>query len=185
MLRQLEVCEGLDKGRRFSLNEGQTLQIGRGQNTETKLKDPRVSRVHCQVTVEDDKVILADAGGAGGTLLNGKPVTKQELRPGDVIRIGDTQMRFLMEDVHETSTVVGSAPSTPKPALMPAGSLTELVGKTLSHFEVGQVVAKGRSGVIFQAKDTKDNRAVALKVLLPEFSKNEEEMQRFVRAMKT
>jgi serine/threonine-protein kinase len=39
--------------------------------------------------------------------------------------------------------------------------------------------------MVFHATDTKDNRSVALKVLLPEFSRNEEEMQRFVRAMKT
>src|SRR5437762_2278346 len=54
------------------------------------------------------------------------------------------------------------------------------------HFEGGQVVAKGHYGVDFHASDANDNnKDVALKVLLPEFSRNEEEMQRFVRAMKT
>jgi serine/threonine-protein kinase len=39
--------------------------------------------------------------------------------------------------------------------------------------------------MVFKAGDKREDRTVALKVLWPEFSKNEEEMQRFVRAMKT
>ena len=36
-----------------------------------------------------------------------------------------------------------------------------------------------------QETDTNDDRQVAIKVLLPEFSHNDEEMHRFVRGMKT
>jgi serine/threonine-protein kinase len=39
--------------------------------------------------------------------------------------------------------------------------------------------------MVFRATDRNDTRTVALKVLQPEFSKNDEEMQRFVRAMRT
>jgi serine/threonine-protein kinase len=39
--------------------------------------------------------------------------------------------------------------------------------------------------MVFHSTDTKDSRPVALKVLFPEFSKNDEEMHRFVRGMKT
>jgi serine/threonine protein kinase len=185
MLGQLVVIEGPDSGRKFPLSEGQTIQIGRGQATDTKLRDPRVSRVHCQVRCEDGRIHLSDAGGASGTLVNGKSVSKHELKPGDIIRIGDTQIRFEMEDAHEVSTVV-SAPTAPvRSDLGSIRQLADLAGKTLGHYEVGTVVAKGRSGIIFKAKDTRDDKVVALKVLLPEFSKNEEEMQRFVRGMKT
>ena len=62
---------------------------------------------------------------------------------------------------------------------------TALVNTTLAHYEIGPVIGKGRVGMVFHATDTKDDRPVALKVLLPEFSKNEEEMQRFIRGMKT
>jgi serine/threonine-protein kinase len=47
------------------------------------------------------------------------------------------------------------------------------------------VLAKGRSGLVFQARDTEDQRVVAMKVLWPEFAKDEEQKQRFLRAMKT
>ncbi len=64
------------------------------------------------------------------------------------------------------------------------GRLESLSGQQLSHYDIGPVIGRGSSCVVFHATDTKDNRPVALKVLLPEFSKDEEEMQRFVRAMK-
>src|SRR5262249_2368143 len=44
----------------------------------------------------------------------------------------------------------------------------------------------GASSVVFKARDLDEGgTVVALKVLHPEFSKDEDEMQRFVRAMKT
>src|SRR5437763_12842987 len=39
--------------------------------------------------------------------------------------------------------------------------------------------------MVFKATDTRDDQTVAIKVLQPEFSRNDEEMQRFIRAMKT
>ena len=47
------------------------------------------------------------------------------------------------------------------------------------------MIAQARSGVVFRATDTNDRKDVALKVFFPDFSKDEEEMQRFLRAMKT
>ena len=47
------------------------------------------------------------------------------------------------------------------------------------------MIAKGASGVIFRARDTTDDELVALKVLQPEFAASDEDMRRFIRAMKT
>jgi serine/threonine-protein kinase len=69
--------------------------------------------------------------------------------------------------------------------LLPAERLGELAGRKLSHYQVGPMIAKAHSGMVFKAVDFKSDRVVALKVLWPEFSKNDDEMQRFVRAMKT
>jgi serine/threonine protein kinase len=184
MVCQLLVVAGPDQGRVFPLVEGQTLVIGRGQTTETRLKDPQVSRTHCQVAVDGGKVLLTDSGSTAGTLVNGKKASKLELKPGDVIQVGGTQLRVQLEGSHEASTLVTAPPTKEAPALK-AERLSELVGKTLSHYQVGPILAKGQSGIIFKAEDTKSNQTVALKVLWPEFSTNEEEMQRFIRAMKT
>jgi serine/threonine protein kinase len=179
----LLVIAGPDKDRSFALRPADPLVIGRSKDTETRLNDPHVSRIHCQVEVEGDEVVVVDRGSAAGTLVNGKRVTRQVLRPGDVVRIGETQLRLESPDLAGQSTLHEPAPG----AAPPAGGerLTELVGKTLSHYEIGEVIAKGQSGVVFRARDTKEDRAVALKVLWPEFSRNDAEMQRFIRGMKT
>jgi serine/threonine protein kinase len=182
---QLQVTAGPDQGRVFELQEGKALLVGRGQNTETRLKDPQVSRVHCQIAIEGNKVLLTDSGSTGGTLVNGRRVKEHELRPGDIITIGGTQLRLQLEGAHEASTVLVGAPTPNRPTAEKAEHLGELVGKTLAYFRVDDLLAKGQSGMVFQAHDTKEDRTVALKVLWPEFSRNDEEMQRFVRAMKT
>jgi serine/threonine protein kinase len=68
---------------------------------------------------------------------------------------------------------------------LPTTDLATLVGKVLAHYQIDAVIAKGASGTVFKARDSRDGSTVALKVLRPESSHNEEEMQRFVRAMKT
>jgi serine/threonine protein kinase len=185
MVGKLVVVAGPDMGRSFDLQEGQTLVIGRGEKTETRLKDPQVSRVHCQLQVKGGKIILLDSGSTAGSAVNGKRVKEQELKPGDVISIGATQLQLQREGVAEATTMVVASPATPRPTAEKAEQLSELVGQTLGHYRIDAVVARGQSGMVFRAHDTREDRDVALKVLWPEFSSNEEEMQRFVRAMKT
>jgi serine/threonine protein kinase len=171
------------------LKEGDLLLIGRSKATETRLNDPHISRVHCKVETEGGEVVVSDNESAGGTFVNGKKITRQVLKPGDVIRVGETQLRLQEGDPAEQSTI----PPTPvrrssgaiKPLVGGPDQLAELVGKSLSYYAIDAIAGRGQTGIVFRARDTKEDREVALKVLVPEFSKNDEEMQRFVRAMKT
>ena len=184
MNRQLVVTGGPDQGKVFSITDGKTLVIGRGQSSNSQLTDPHVSRVHCEAEVDGGTVLLIDCGSAGGTLVNSKPIERQELQPGDVIRIGQTQLSYQLEGVQEQSTLVTPDLSKPKPP--PKGKpLKELIGESFSHYRLDKVLAKGLTGLVFLGHDTKKERSVAVKVLGPEFSGDEENMQRFVRAMKT
>jgi serine/threonine protein kinase len=184
MLGKLVVIAGPDQGRTFDLHDGQTLVIGRGEKTDTRLKDPQISRVHCQLQCQDGRLMLVDSGSTSGTLMGGKRVKEQALKPGDVLQIGGTQLQLQVEGSPEAKTVV-VAGAPPKPTAERAGQLSELVGQSLGHYRVDSIIARGQSGMVFRAHDTREGRDVALKVLWPEFSRNEEEMQRFVRAMKT
>jgi serine/threonine-protein kinase len=124
-------------------------------------------------------------GGSGGTLVNGKAVKKHLLKIGDVVQVGDTQLRLQVGDYHLD---VALAHGPAKPAAVPAArqeQLEALSGCQLAHYDVGPVIGTGSSSIVFHATDTGDNRPVALKVLRPEFSRDEEEMQRFIRAIKT
>src|SRR5690348_15475768 len=96
MSAQLVVTAGPDRGRSFPLNLGETLQVGRSQATATKLTDPTISRVHCEIEWQGEKLVLINISTAG-TTVNGKPVSQHELRPGDVIRLGSTELRYQLE----------------------------------------------------------------------------------------
>jgi serine/threonine protein kinase len=178
MPAQLAVTSGPDQGKLFPLSVGETMQVGRSQATVIRLSDPAVSRVHFELEIGPDQVILHNISGQG-TLVNDKPAVEQVLKPGDVIRIGNSELRFMGKE--EPATIVQGEPATPS-ANEP---LSSMAGKSLAYFLVEEVIARGNSGIVFRALDTRHNQTVALKVLEPAFSKNEEEMQRFVRAMKT
>lgn len=188
MSLQLLVIAGPDINRSFILHEGENLMLGRAQQAYYRLNDPRVSRNHCQIVREGDNVTVIDNGGSGGVLVNGKPVKKQTLKAGDVVQVGDTQLRLQVGDysidvaLATAGTQALQSETNTKASL---AALERLTGQTLSHYEVGPIIGRGSSSIVFQASDTKDNRPVALKVLLPELSNDEEEVERFIRAMKT
>jgi serine/threonine protein kinase len=189
MSLQFQVIAGPDKGKSFQLHHGPDMMLGRGSSAYYQVSDPRASRNHCQLLLEGDKVTIICSGGSGGTLVNGKKVERSVLKLGDVVQVGDTQLRLQVGD-QPLSVALAVAAQAPAKAVPAAASgtveqLTALTGTTLAHYEIGPVIGTGHSCVVFHASDTKDNRSVAFKVLQPEFSRDDEEMQRFIRGMKT
>jgi pSer/pThr/pTyr-binding forkhead associated (FHA) protein len=201
---QLTVIAGPDRGRTFALNAGAPLIVGRGKTTPTQLVDPHVSRQHCRVQLQGDKVVVVDAGSVAGTFVNGTRVSEQALQSGDIIQVGETQLRLELPGLADQSTLppaaappkqpvtraaaaplTRAAPAVPEAPALPADRIQELSGTRLARYEVGAPLARGRSGLVFLARDSSDGQQVALKVLWPEFSKDEAEVKRFVRAMKT
>lgn len=181
---QLVVINGADKGRTFALEDGQTLKVGRGQASDTQINDPRMSRVHCHVQVDGGQVLLIDAGSSSGTHVRGQKVEKHALQPGDTFRIGDTEVRFQLES-GDAATMVGK-PLQGVPAAAPSAKpLNELVGETLHGFRLDEIISAGSSGMVFKATDTEKGRLAAVKVLTPDLANNDEQKERFVRAMKT
>ena len=183
MSLQLLVIAGPDAGRLFTLHPGNDNILGRGANVLYQVTDQRAARNHCQLVREGDRVTVNCLGGPGGTLVNGKPVQTQILKLGDVLRVGDTQLRLQIGDVPVNHARDVAAPAD-APAARPE-ELEALAGQTLSHYDIGPVIGRGSTCMVFHATDTKDDRPVAFKVLLPEFAKDEEEVQRFIRAVKT
>jgi serine/threonine protein kinase/Tol biopolymer transport system component len=59
-----------------------------------------------------------------------------------------------------------------------------MVGKTLAHYEIASLIGKGGMGEVYQAKDQKLGRDVAIKVLPEEFAKDADRVARFQREAK-
>jgi len=187
MSLQFAVIAGPDKGKTFTIHSGKDMLMGRGNAAYYQLSDPRASRSHCEILLEGEQVTVKCLGGSGGTLVNGKKVETHALKLGDVLHVGDTQLRLQLSDhpLDVTMAPIQAAPAGEKKAEPDPEQLETLVGTTLSHYDIGPAIGTGRTGVVFAATDTDDQRPVALKVMLPEFSKNEDDVQRFIRAIKT
>ncbi len=198
MNAHLLVTAGADKGKTFPLTDEFNVLLGRSKDANSRLNDAAVSRVHCEIEVKGTQILLTDRDSSSGTFVNSKRVAECELKPGDQIRIGDTKLRVeapgQAADADRTIAPRGrSAPASPpvsaavprRPAVVTSERLPQLKGAKLSHYELGDVIAKGHTGLIFKANDFKYDRPVAFKVLFPEIAQDEEEMKRFTRAMKT
>jgi pSer/pThr/pTyr-binding forkhead associated (FHA) protein len=104
MIGILQVIQGPDLGKRFSVGKQRTT-IGRGPTNGIVLTDPKVSRAHCAVTWEGERVLVADAGSGGGTWVNGERLTAaRELQPGDLLAVGGTHLEFKWSREDEKST---------------------------------------------------------------------------------
>jgi serine/threonine protein kinase len=177
MIIALHVIAGPDTGQVFQLVEGKPLLLGRSRHCHSPLNDMAVSRVHCEVELEDGQVVVTDHDSAGGTFVSGRRVTEAVMQPGEVLQIGETRLRLQAPE--------GPAATRPPTEVLRGNRLQELTGRKLSHFHVGPARTRGQSGVVFEARDFRDNSLVALKVLFPLASGNNQELRRFVRSMKT
>jgi pSer/pThr/pTyr-binding forkhead associated (FHA) protein len=84
---------GLSAGAAFPLNG--TVTIGRSPRADISIEDPFASGRHARVYARDGTFYVEDMGSTNGTYLNGARVAAEEaLRPTDVIRIGDTELRY-------------------------------------------------------------------------------------------
>ena len=110
MSYQLVVVAGPDKGKQLTLQEGADLLLGRGERAFYRLSDPRISRAHCQVPLEGDRVTMIDTGSTGGVKVNGKKIDRRVLEPGDVVAIGDTELRLVVGDFDLKDVLAATSP---------------------------------------------------------------------------
>jgi hypothetical protein len=85
----------LQEGEVFVL-EAAAISIGRAANNEIAInEDEYASTRHARVEPRRDGVYVEDVGSTNGTYVNGVRLTReQRLAPGDLIRIGETDLRF-------------------------------------------------------------------------------------------
>jgi serine/threonine-protein kinase len=181
MQAYLRVVSGPDAGRTFELTEGVKLVLGRGEKSDTRLADSSVSRVHCELQWDGPRFVLVDLGSVGGTLVDGKKITLHHLKHGEEFQIGGTRIALHTTGIADASTLMAAQ----KPARELKADEEVLTGQTISHFELGPVLARGRMGTIYKARDTRDGKEVAFKVFHSDFASDDEDVQRFVRAMTT
>jgi FOG: FHA domain len=85
----------LEKGDVVTL-DSHALRVGRGGDNELPIeRDEYASSHHARFEPRRDGVYVEDIGSTNGTFVNGIRLTRERrLAPGDVIRIGETDLRF-------------------------------------------------------------------------------------------
>jgi predicted component of type VI protein secretion system len=85
----------LEEGDELALNSS-SLLVGRGSRNDVDLTgDEYASSKHARIEPRRDGVWLEDVGSTNGTYLNGIQVTQaKRLTAGDVVRIGETELRY-------------------------------------------------------------------------------------------
>ena len=76
--------------------DSHALRVGRGGDNELPIeRDEYASSHHARFEPRRDGVYVEDIGSTNGTFVNGIRLTRErKLTPGDVIRVGETDLRF-------------------------------------------------------------------------------------------
>lgn len=88
----VECLSGKRRGERIPLER--RTSVGSHAISNIVLNDPRAAPLHATFDYRNRTWWLDDAGSAEGTFVNGKKIQSVSLRPGDVLRLGNTELRF-------------------------------------------------------------------------------------------
>jgi pSer/pThr/pTyr-binding forkhead associated (FHA) protein len=85
----------LQEGEVFAIDSS-SLSIGRGRSNDVSIDgDEYASSKHARFEPRRDGIYVADAGSTNGTYVNGIRLSRERrLSPGDVVRVGETDLRF-------------------------------------------------------------------------------------------
>lgn len=83
----LIVERGSQAGRTYPLKVG-TTTVGRHMQSRILLDDITVSRRHCRLNVEENRITVEDQGSTNGTYVNGARMEEARLQPGDRLMVG-------------------------------------------------------------------------------------------------
>ncbi|MFH1919934.1 MAG: sigma 54-interacting transcriptional regulator [Planctomycetota bacterium] len=145
-LAYLVIREGSSWTDVFRLVSGESVTIGRAPTNQIVLKDERCSRNHAELFMAEGRWTLRDLESRNGTVI-GEQLLKGDrvLAPGDVIRIGHSQLVFvhnLSEAFSNAATVVrrpaGEAGKPGEPGADGAASVLDTYDPTTITHRRGQ-----------------------------------------------
>ena len=68
--------------------------IGRVEDNTFQIAEPSVSSHHCEVELKGNEVLVRDLNSTNGTFINGEKVTEKVIKPGQILRLGQIEMRL-------------------------------------------------------------------------------------------
>ncbi len=106
---RLQVQDGPDRGASLRTEHTDRISLGTAETNDLRLTDRTVSRFHCELTAEDDRVRIRDLGSSNGTFVDGVRVIEAVLGARNVISVGGTRVSF---DASDDQSVIEAASAT-------------------------------------------------------------------------
>src|ERR1035437_7919181 len=92
MLKLVVLSPGMT-GRMHELKVEKTT-IGRSEDNTFEIADPSISSHHCEVLLRGSEVVVRDLNSTNGTFISGGKVTEKVLKIGQLLRLGQVEMRL-------------------------------------------------------------------------------------------
>lgn len=182
------------KGARKDISLGANpLVIGRKAEADIRIPVGEVSRSHCELRLQGDKVLVRDLGSSNGTFVNDQKVTETTLKAGDMVRVGPVQFTVQIDgkpDKVGPPTAAAKPPAAAQPAAKSAASdeatrvgpskspakpsvdedfdidaLEELDADDLSDFDIDDI---SDSGIIEDVEEVSDLEEISEDDLIPD-----------------
>lgn len=131
MPRLVVLSEGLT-GRSHELKAEKTT-IGRIEDNTFQIPDPSVSSHHCEIILRGSDIVVHDLNSTNGTFINGQQVTEATLKPSQILRLGQVEVRL-----------EGDQGSTAQRKL--TLDHTQVVPQGIKMDELGQLAKSGNPG---------------------------------------
>ncbi|MBI4661877.1 MAG: FHA domain-containing protein [Verrucomicrobia bacterium] len=92
MAKLVVLSEGFT-GRTYELKVEKTT-IGRLEDNAFQIGEPSISSHHCEVLLRGNDVVVRDLNSTNGTFISGERVTESVLKPGQILRLGQVELRL-------------------------------------------------------------------------------------------
>ncbi len=122
--------------------------IGRVEDNTFQIAEPSVSSHHCELILRGNDVLVKDLNSTNGTFINGEKVSESVLKAGQVLRLGQIEMRL------ETD-----APP-PAPSKKVDQTMVMQRGVSLNELEQGRAGGFDTTSKGFSKKDNKANKII-------------------------
>ncbi len=134
-------------GRTHELTADKTT-VGRVEDNTFAITDPSVSSHHCEILLKGSDVVIRDLNSTNGSYINGEKITEATLKPGQVLRLGQIELRL---ETDAPAAAAASKKTTDATMVMQRGvSLTDLEQSTRGGFDT--------AGAGFSKKDDKASK---------------------------
>jgi pSer/pThr/pTyr-binding forkhead associated (FHA) protein len=92
MARLVVLSEGFT-GLSYELKTEKTT-IGRVEDNSFPISDASISSHHAEIEMRGDGIWVKDLESTNGTFIDGEPVSESPLKPGQILRLGEIDMRL-------------------------------------------------------------------------------------------